>query len=360
MKMKVAEGRLLSLAWLVLVAVAAAVIPSSAMAHVKWFCISADVTRPPVPLPDVLTPFFLLSCGAFVLLIFAGFVADSWVARRWPALASTGVRLAGVEETLVRLAVAVYFLSLWTNAAPVPWGEGDAMLTPELVHRGPVSGFLQLAVAVLVVRRETCVLAALGIGALYAGAVAVYGVFHMIDYVYFLGLAAYLALTPTASPRALRMRVPVLCGALAFSLMWTAIEKFLYPQWTVAVLLEHPNMTLGFDWPVVVVLAGFVEFSLAFYLATGRGLLRFGAAAFAAVFLSAMPEFGRLDLFGHLPIVAILAVVCIGGASPLQDSWRPRGGGVVAGSAGVTTLFLATLVVMFGMYYGLQRTAGLI
>ncbi len=121
--MKVMEGRLPSLAWLVLVAVATAVIPSSAMAHVKWFSTSADVTQPPVSLPDVLTPFFLLSCGAFVLLIFAGFVADGWVARRWPALASTGVRLARVEETLVRLAVAVYFLALWANAAPVPWGE---------------------------------------------------------------------------------------------------------------------------------------------------------------------------------------------------------------------------------------------
>ncbi len=73
------------------------------------------------------------------------------------------------------------------------------MLTPELVHRGPLSGFLQLAVAVLVVRRETCILAALGIGALYAGAVAVYGVFHMMDYVYFLGLAGYLVSRPRSS-----------------------------------------------------------------------------------------------------------------------------------------------------------------
>jgi hypothetical protein len=39
----------------------------------------------------------------------------------------------------------------------------------------------------------------------------------MIDYVSFLGIAAYLALTSTGFPRTLRMRVPLLVGALAFN-----------------------------------------------------------------------------------------------------------------------------------------------
>jgi len=126
----------------------------------------------------------------------------------------------------------------------------------------------------------------------------------------------------------------------------------------VAVVLQHPQMTLGFGWPVVLAIAGFVEFSLAFYLAAGRGLLRLGAAAFMAVFLSAIPEFGHLDLIGHLPIIAILLVVCMGGASPLQDALRLPGRGVTANAAGVSALYLATLLVLFGMYYGMQRTVG--
>ncbi len=358
--MRVMGGRLLSTIRLVLAAAAIAAVPSGAMAHVKWFCSAVDVTAAPVSLMNVLTPLFLISGGGFLLLVFAGFTADGWLARRWPALASTGTRLARMEEALIRLAVGVYFLALWNGTASVPWAAGDLVLTPELVPRGVLSGLLQFGVAVLVVRRETCILAGFGICALYALAAVEHGVFHMVDYVYFLGLAAYLALTSAGSARALRLRVPVLCCALAFSLMWTAIEKFLYPQWTAVVLWEHPDLTFGFDLPVVVTIAGFVEFSLAFYLATGRGLLRFGAAAFMVVFLSAIPEFGHLDLVGHLPIVAILAIICLGGASALQDSLRLPGGGVVADATAMAVLFLATLAVMVGMYYSLQRTVGLI
>lgn len=332
--------------------------PSSALAHVKWFCATADATQAPVPLPNVLTATFFVACGAFVLMVFAGLIADGYVARRWPALASTGACLAGVEEAVIRLAVAIYFLALWNGTAAVPWAAGEAMLTPELVPRSAMLGVLQLAIAILVIRRETCILAALGLCALYADAALAYGVFHMMDYVFFPGLAAYLALTSVRSPRALRMRVPVLCGSLSFSLMWTAVEKFLYPQWTVTVLLQHPQMTLGFDWPIVLAIAGFVEFSLAFYLATGRGLLRIGAAAFMAVFLSAMPEFGYLDVVGHLPIVAILLVVCLGGASSLQGTLRLPGRGLVVNAAGVSALYLVTFSVLFGMYYGMQRTVG--
>ncbi len=332
--------------------------PSSAAAHVKWFCATADATQAPVSLPNVLTGTFLVACGAFVLLVFAGLVANGYVARRWPALASTGARLARLEELVIRLAIAIYFLALWNGAAAVPWAAGEAVLTPELVPRSGVLGVLQLAIAILVVRRETCILAAFGMCVLYANAALAYSVFHMLDYVFFPGLAAYLALTWAGSPRALRMRVPVFCGSLSFSLMWTTVEKFLYPQWTVAVLLQHPQMTLGFDWPIVLAIAGFVEFSLAFYLATGRGLLRIGAATFMAVFLSAMPEFGYLDFVGHLPIVAILTVVCMGGASSLQNTLRLPSRGVVVNAAGVSALYVVALSVLFGMYYGMQRTVG--
>jgi len=156
-----------------------AVAPSSAGAHVKWFCATADATQAPVPLPNVLTATFLVACGAFVLLVFAGLVADGYVARRWPALASTGARLAGVEEAVIRLVVAIYFLALWNGAAAVPWAAGEAVLTPELVPRSGVLGVLQLTIAILVVRRETCILATFGMCVLYANAALAYGVFHM-------------------------------------------------------------------------------------------------------------------------------------------------------------------------------------
>ncbi len=146
----------------------------------------------------------------------------------------------------------------------------------------------------------------------------------------------------------------MLSGGLAFGLMWTAVEKFVYPEWTLDVVSRHPALAFGFPWQFVVVVAGFVEFTLAFYFMTGRGLVRFGAIAYASVFIAAIPEFGHLDTVGHMPIVAILAVVFLHGASPLQrlmGIWQRQ---PIANAMAILALYVVTLTGFFGMYYGLQ------
>lgn len=329
-------------------------IPVQASAHVKWFCSAADVTQSPAALNRVLTPLFAFVCCGFLLLVFAGFLVDGAVAQRWPRLASSGRLHAEAEEKLLRLATGAYFLLLWDKGAVVLWERGDAILTPELMAGFAWMGALQFAIALSAAWRCTCILAAAGIGVLYGYGITQFGIFHMTDYVFFPGIAAYLALTSIGTPRALRLRVPLLSGGLAFGLMWTAVEKFVYPEWTLFVVAEHPDLAFGFPWSFVTVVAGFVEFTLAFYVMTGRGLVRFGAAAYAAIFLVAIPEFGHLDAVGHIPIVAILAVVCLRGASPL-----PRLLGLVqqtgiVQAAAVTAFYLASLAGFFAMYYGLR------
>lgn len=340
------------------VAIAAwALVPAHASAHVKWFCSIVDVTARPASLAQVLSPMFLSCCAGFLLLVFLGLFADGWVARLWPDTLSSGGRLRQVEEWLVRFGVGAYCLCLWNRAAVVPWGHAGAILTPELLDHDRGIGGLQIAVAVLVLSRRTCWIAALVLLMLIGYGIVRYGAFHMTDYVYFLGLAAYLGLTSMRPGRWRRLRLPVLGASLGFSLMWTAVEKFLYPQWTAQILVEHPNMTMGFPVASVVVIAGFVEFSLAFYLITGRGLLRLGAAALMTVFLSAVPEFGRLDSVGHLPIVAILMALAVRGATPMQDALRLRGRGPALDALAVCGMYLGCLSVMMAMYYAMQRTA---
>lgn len=352
--MKIAEIVSRQRILLTIAALTATTIPRGASAHVKWFCSTVDVTRPPIPLSDVLTPVYLACFGAFIFMVFAGFLLDGWVARRWPALASSGALFAGAEENLMRLATGAYFLLLWDKGAVVLWDKGDAILTPELLANIAWMNLLQFAVAVLVIWRRSCILSALGILILYGYGITQFGVFHMTDYVFFPGIAAYLALTSLGTPRALRLRVPVLGGALAFSLMWTAIEKFVYPQWTLVVVAEHPDLAAGFPMSLAVVIAGFVEFTLAFYLVTGRGLLRLGAAGYAGIFLIAIPEFGHLDAVGHIPVVGILGVLCLHGASPLQNALRRFRGHLAWDAAAISLLYLVSLIGMFAMYYGLQ------
>lgn len=320
----------------------------------KWFAPIADVTAPPDALSTVLTPVFGLILLSFLLLVFFGFLLDGVIARRWPRLASSGQFHSGTEERLVRLATGAFFLLLWDKGAFVSWEKGTAILTPELMANGAWIGWLQFTIAVSVAWRPSCVVAAAGICALYGYGIVHFGIFHMTDYVFFVGIAAYLLLTAIGTPGAFRLRVPLLSGGLAFSLMWTAVEKFVYPKWTLFVVAQHPDLAFGFPWGFAVTVAGFVEFTLAFYVMTGRGLVRFGAAAYASIFIAAIPEFGHLDAVGHIPIVGILSVVALRGSSPLQRLVGVQARGPLANAAAISGFYLASLVVMFALYYGLQ------
>ena len=329
--------------------------PVAAWAHVKWFSAIVDVHEAPLRLAWVLSPGFWLAGLLFLALVFVGFLADGAAARRWPSLATSGERHLPLEEKLIRLATGAYFLLLWDKGAGVPWAStGHALLTPELItHLGWLS-VVQFVVAVSVAWRRSCLVGAIGICLLYGEGIWRFGIFHMTDYVFFPTLAGFLALTSVATPAALRLRVPVLSGGLAFGLMWTAIEKFLYPQWTLDVVAHHPDLTFGFPPALVVVLAGFVEFTLAFFFMTGQGLVRFGAAAYAGIFIAAIPEFGHLDAVGHVLIIGILAVVCLHGASPLQRLMGVLDRKPLANATAVSAYYVAALILFFGMYYGLH------
>ena len=354
-----ARWRILLVLLLVVIALLAA--PGRADAHVKWFCGVIDLRAPPKSLAAVLSPMFLTRGLAFLLLVTAGSAVDFCLSRRWPNLQRGSVRLDFVEDAVVRLGLAGYMVGLCADLAVVPWSPAGygAILTPELFVDNRIISAVQVLIAFSLVLRRTCPLAGFGIIGLYVFGIARYGVFHMTDYVFFLGLAVYLILDWPRLDRRFSLRswrVPILVGSLAFSLMWTAIEKFLYPGWTDIVLALYPSVAMGFPPSFVTLTAGFVEFTLAFYLLVGHSLLRPGAFLFMLIFIVAIPEFGILDAVGHLPIIAIFLVVIIHGVSRLQPLVRPRGIRVVRSAASVAGLYLGILVTETAMYYGLQRT----
>ena len=345
------QGLLASLLALATVALTS----GAAAAHVKWFCTTVDVREMPKALATVASPTFWGALALFTTLVFLGFLIDGVAGRRWPRLVSCGTRFDALEERVVRIAIGAFFLLLWDKGAVVPWEQGSrALLTPELDVARAWIGTVQLIVALSVTTRFTCVFAAVGILVLYVDGVWKFGLFHMVDYVFFPGIAGYLALSAYATPKAVRLRMPILSGGLAFGLMWTAIEKFLYPQWTLQVVAFHPQFAFGFDPRFAVVMAAFVEFTLAYFIMTGRGLVRFGAAGYALIFLGAVPSFGHLDAVGHIPIVGILLAVCLHGCSPLQQAIRVHGLGRLKNAAAIAGVYVASLGVFFAMYYGLH------
>lgn len=339
-------------------------LPCASDAHVKWFCGPVDVRTPPLALHALLSPTFLLCLAGFAILVATGAFADAWLAGRGrAAIAARSPRRATLEEGVIRLALAAFLLLLWDVAAAVPWSRGvGAVLTPELLDGDRVVALVQIATAAMLVLRCTCPLAGLGLAALYGIGVARYGVFHMLDYGFFLGLALYLGLSAPPAPARLRpWRVPVLAASLSFSLMWTAVEKFLYPLWTALVVQAHPSIAFGFPAPFATVVAGFVEFSLAFYLLAGCRLLRIDALVIVLILLAAVPEFGALDEVGHLPILAILAVIVLHGPTRLQNGMagaasRPGLAAPALKAARIAGLYCAALAIMVALYYAMQRT----
>jgi hypothetical protein len=310
---------------------------------VKWFA-HYDVTKRPEPFVQVATGTFFLIFAAFSATLFLGFLIDGWVGKRWPKATSAGSTFTGAHEKWVRLGMGAFLLCMWTIRLDI--------LTPELHTHVAWVFAIQFLSAFCVAWRRTCIFSALGLIVLYFYAVTQYGLFHMLDYVYFLGIAMFLV---GISIRKLsHIRVPAMIGGLAFSIMWTAIEKFVYPQWTAQILQKHASMAMGMPSALFIIIAGFVEFTLAFYLATGRGMLRLGSLILLIVFIAAMPEFGQRDIVGHLPLVAILGVPFVGGHTALQRFWRLSSRGVVVNAVAACLLYTVSLACFFLAYYGVQ------
>ena len=279
-------------------------LPGSAYAHVKWFC-AFDVAGQPVGLENVLCPDFeLLMTIAIAGLSFGALVEFSGIGpffsraldriTEWPRAQS---------EQILAFVCASFFI-----AAAV---TGGFLLTPELKTTSPFIPWLQVAIAAGFAWPQGRPYAAAGIVALFAISVGQYGVFHLMDYPIFLGIAAYFILN------ALQLRplglspLDVVRWSAAITLMWASIEKWAYPQWTFPLFVVHPGMAMGFDPDFYMRAAGMVEFALAFALLRTPLTRRVASLVLIGMFLAAIPVFGKIDAIGHSAIIAVLVVIAV-------------------------------------------------
>ena len=288
-----------------------------ASAHVKWFC-AYDVAGQPEGLENVLCPNFELLTGLSILALMTGAVLEGTPVGS--AMLRSLDRVMGFLrnyiETIFRASVAFFFISIWA--------VGGILLTPELKTSSWVVAAIQLGIAAGMLSRRMMPLSALGIWLLYAIAVWEYGIFHLADYPVFLGVAAYLALVGLQTNFLSARPIDVLRWAAGITLMWASIEKWAYPEWSYPLFITHPEMTLGFTPDFYMQAAGAVEFALAFSLLWTPLVRRVGAIMLAVTFVSAVFEFGKIDLIGHtLIVVALLAIIADNGGKQarLRDCW---------------------------------------
>ena len=292
-------------AWMLLL------IPTAAFAHVKWFE-DYEVAHKPVPIGTTLSlPFFWLG----IALVLALFIATTLLERRKPGLAITGAldRLTGLlrdhADSFLIAVLFAFFIALFA--------VGGTYLTPELKTASELIPWAQFVIALLVIPRRTRPVAAVAIVLLWLVTMRDYDLFHLYDYLALgLGLAGYLLLSGLKDGAWHDRRFAVLRWGIALALMWSSMEKFMYPQWFLPLLEEKPFLAFGIPFGPYTTMAGVAEFTLGFGLLWTPLVRRLSAAALFLLMFAAVYPFGRVDLIGHATILASLMVII---AEPLRD-----------------------------------------
>ncbi|MCP5025782.1 MAG: DoxX family membrane protein [Actinomycetia bacterium] len=317
-----------------------------AAAHVKWFS-DFDFADAPRTLSEIITPTFVSMTLASVVTIVAMVFVDRRLASvPWYAAISTWLSdREGFSGAVMRFAIAAVLIVSWEN---------QALLAPELAEPAAWVGWLQFAIALLILFPRAGLVGGVGIVLLWLIGVADNGAFHMLDYLHYLGIGIYLA---ARDPRSSAMRwigLPALYASVGGALIWAAFEKLVYPGWSMFILEEHPQLVLGVSPDLFLQIAAFVEISLGFLLIIGL-VERPLAAVITLVFFSSTLVFGRTEIVGHAPLHAALVVFLLAGPggvwpSPIRGpetiDWR-SGLDVLSS---VSTNFALTLVA-FGAAY---------
>ncbi len=278
--------------------------PNIAAAHVKWFS-DFSFADQPLTLQQVVSPLFLgmtaltfVAIGAAVL-IDRGLEGATWYQRvnQWLDDRKDSAYV------VMRIATGATLLMSW---------QADALLVPELDILGAWVGWLQFAIALLLLFKETTPAAGVGLIGLYAIGVTQYGIFYMLDYALFIGVAWFLIVHRLDNITIKGTGTPALYIAVGFSLLWVGLEKLIYPQWSLYILEQNPQLALGFPLEFFLVGAAFVELALGYLLVIGL-LGRPLSLVITLVFFTTTLVFGKVEVIGHTIIHGALIAFLLQG-----------------------------------------------
>lgn len=279
-------------------------VPTVANAHVKWFSEFSFADRP-LPLPEVATSLFWgMMLLSFVAIAVAVVIDRSLEGATWYQRVNQWLDERKDNAFVVmRVAAGATLLMSW---------QADALLVPELDIVGAWVGWLQFAIALLLLLRETTPIAGVGLVILYAIGVTQYGIFYMLDYVLFLGVAWFLIVNNLSNDMVRGTGIPALYITIGFSLIWVGLEKLIYPQWSFYILEQNPQLTLGFPVEFFLVAAAFIELALGYLLVIGL-LGRPLSLVITLVFFLTSTVFGKVEVIGHTIIHGALIAFLLQG-----------------------------------------------
>lgn len=321
--------------------------------HVKWFA-PFDVHIMPKPVGEVLTGTFVKFFLASAILIALFFLADRYVYRRG-LLSALDARLRRLDDfsiLILRLSAATFLISVW--AWYLAYGN-SFYITPELRATARFVPWFQLALAICALVRPALPAVGLGLLVLYSLAIRDYGVFHLLDYMIFLGLGYFFTVANIKRGKWRQSGFIVLYAATGITLLWASMEKFAYPGWSYDLLSAHSDMLLGMTPQTYMLVAGFMEFGLAFVLLGAASIAgRLVALCLQGIFMLAIFKFGMLDAIGHLMIIAILLVLFVRGPTSAREILVLREKSIWMETYFMTGLYFLAFVLIFIAYYGLH------
>jgi hypothetical protein len=322
-----------------------------AVAHVKWFA-PYDLTIPPRPIGEVITPAFIYMFLLSTACIYTFYWIDRFLYRRHFLADKLGALIISqdIAYLIMRIATTLLFISLFCFALV----ERSFFLTPELLTDSAITKWIHLALAAAVWFRLTVPIAGAGIFLLYGLAIDAYGMFHMLDYLIFPGMGVYFILANLKGPIWVQSRYVTLYATTGLTLLWGSIEKWAYPDWTYPLLDADPSLLLGMSPEFYMVLAGFVEFNIVFILLSSASVFsRFIALGLNGLFILAIFKFGVIDAVGHLVIMAVLVIMTARGPTSARYFLVLSDKSLWTEAYFMTGLYMLALNVIFISYYGL-------
>ena len=327
---------------------------SQSLGHVKWF-VEHDVSKPPLAIGEVLNGTFIKMFLACAVLTYLFFLADRYIHEKGylAKFDDSLKRFDGFASYVMRVSAGVFFLSLF---AWYMYHGSTFYITPELKTTAVWVPWLHLVLGLAVVSQRTSPVTGVGVFVLYAAAIGDYGIFHMLDYVIFLGIGYFLITLGLRTPLWLKSGFVTLFACAGLTLIWASVEKFGYAEWTFPLFNENPNMLMGLEPRTFMMLSGFVEFSITFALLGAVSVVgRLVSLGTMSIFVLAVFEFGIVDAVGHLMIVAILFVLIVRGPTDARNMLVLPDKSVFTEAYFMTGLYFLAFVMIFILYYGLHH-----
>ncbi len=325
------------------------ILPVFAHAHIKWF-VEFDITDPPrsvmdwIDQPYVIGLFILSIAGVVLACIMDSFWCKTF--GKFDLISSFFAHHEDVSLNIARIGTGIFFVGIWL--------VGGVILTPELLSDSWFIPYIQLIIAIAVLFSRTLIIAGMGILALYGYAVYQYGIFHVLDYLTFVGLAIYLILTAFKTSQLESYRLPILYGSLVFAFLWSAIEKLAFPYWFYPFIERYPFLTMGFDNDFFITSAAFVEFTLFFLLLMGNNGIIVIALLTNLLITTGNIYFGKIDAIGHFPVNFVLLIMLINGPVPMKSLFFDHRCKPYSSAVTVGLVFVITMVIIIALYYGLH------